>query len=63
MNKNKLRKSAKDRSLFGVCGGIAEFYGISSLSIRLMFILTLPISFIIYIILVNAVPDTPPSLY
>ncbi|MDG5789249.1 PspC domain-containing protein [Evansella sp. AB-P1] len=61
----KLEKSATDKSLFGVCGGIAEFFGISSLSVRLIFLLT-PGLFIPYFILASTLPakPTPPkSLY
>ncbi|MBU9712495.1 PspC domain-containing protein [Evansella tamaricis] len=62
MKKNQLKKSSKEKSLYGVCGGIAEFFGISSLSIRLIFLVTMPVSIIVYIILVNSLPDSPPSL-
>jgi phage shock protein C len=62
LDKRKLRKSSTDKSLFGVCGGIAEFFGISSLSIRLIFIL-MPGSLLIYIILANTLPESLPSLY
>ncbi|MGY0694563.1 PspC domain-containing protein [Virgibacillus sp. FSP13] len=58
---NKLRKSSTDRSLSGVCGGIAEFFGISSFVVRLLFIF-LPASLLIYLILANIIPDSPPSL-
>ncbi|KAA0546146.1 PspC domain-containing protein [Bacillus sp. BGMRC 2118] len=58
---NKLRKSDKDKSIHGVCGGIAEFYGISSFAVRLIFIF-LPANLLIYIILANTMPDRPPSL-
>ena len=37
MNK-KLRKSVTDKSISGVCGGIAEYFGISSFMARLLFI-------------------------
>lgn len=61
--KNKLRKSSTDRSLHGVCGGIAEFFGISSFAIRLIFIfIPLPANIIIYLILANTMTDSPPSL-
>lgn len=64
MGEKKLRKSSKDRSLYGVCGGIAEFFGISSFIVRVIFILTLlPASLLIYIILANTLPDHPESLY
>ncbi|AXI10854.1 PspC domain-containing protein [Oceanobacillus zhaokaii] len=59
--KNKLRKSSTDKSISGVCGGIADFFGISSFAVRLIFIF-LPANLLIYIILANAIPDSPPSL-
>ena len=57
----KLRKSSRDKSIYGVCGGIAEYFGISSFGIRLLFIF-LPGNLLIYIILVNTMSDPPPSL-
>lgn len=59
--KKKLRKSATDKSISGVCGGIAEFFGVSSFVIRLLFIF-LPVNLLIYIILANILPDSPQSL-
>lgn len=50
MNGNKLRKSSDDRVISGVCGGIAEFFGISSLAVRLIFLI-LPSNLLLYIIL------------
>lgn len=50
----KLTKSSTDKALFGVCGGIAEFFGISSFIVRLIFFCTSPASFWVYIILVLA---------
>lgn len=47
----KLKKSSKDRLLRGVCGGIAEFFGISSTIVRLIFFFTSPTSFIVYLFL------------
>lgn len=61
MNKRQLRKSSTDRSLSGVCGGIAEFFDISSFVVRLIFIFT-PVSLLIYIILANTLRDSPQSL-
>ncbi|CAM4023138.1 PspC domain-containing protein [Lederbergia lenta] len=58
---NKLRKSSADKALFGVCGGIAEYFGISSLGVRLIFIF-LPANLLIYIILANTMPNSPRSL-
>ncbi|MCR8848331.1 PspC domain-containing protein [Rossellomorea sp. SC111] len=59
--KNKLTKSRTDKSISGVCGGIAEYFGISSLGVRLIFLL-LPANILIYIILVNTMHDSPRSL-
>ena len=59
--KNKLRRSATDKSIVGVCGGIAEYFDISSFGVRLIFIF-LPANLIIYIILANILPASPPSL-
>lgn len=57
----KLRRSSQNRSLAGVCGGIAEFFDISPFGVRLIFIF-LPGNLLIYIILANIIPDSPPSL-
>lgn len=53
----KLRKSSTDKLLYGVCGGIAEFFGISSLIVRLIFFFTASVSFWIYLLLVWALED------
>jgi len=58
-----LRRSATDRSIQGVCGGLAEHFGISSLAVRLIFIvIPFPINLIIYMILANAMADAPRTL-
>ncbi|TGB04881.1 PspC domain-containing protein [Halobacillus salinus] len=57
----KLRKSHHDRSIAGVCGGIAEYLGVSSFMVRLLFIF-LPVSLLVYVILANMLSDHPPSL-
>ncbi len=36
---HQLRRSRKNRVLFGVCGGLAEFFGISAFWFRLFFVL------------------------
>lgn len=59
--KDKLRKSSSDKSISGVCGGIAEYLGISSLAVRLIFIF-LPANILIYLILTNTMSENPPSL-
>ncbi|WP_333562469.1 PspC domain-containing protein, partial [Caldibacillus thermoamylovorans] len=55
--KKKLRRSSTDKSIHGVCGGIAEYIGISSLLVRLIFVLTSPISIFVYIILANTLDE------
>ncbi|WP_256244486.1 PspC domain-containing protein [Alkalibacterium sp. 20] len=40
----------------GVCGGVAEFFGISSLAVRLLFII-IPSNLILYIILAIIMPE------
>ncbi|MDO4213820.1 MAG: PspC domain-containing protein [Bacteroidales bacterium] len=34
----KLYRSRTDRKIFGVCGGIAEYFGVDSVIIRLIFL-------------------------
>lgn len=56
MNGNKLRKSSHDRVIAGVCGGIAEFFGISSLAVRILFVI-LPSNVLLYIVLALIMPE------
>ena len=37
--KHALRRSRKNRVLFGVCGGLAEFFGIDAFWFRLAFLI------------------------
>jgi len=37
--KHSLRRSRKNRVLFGVCGGLAEFFGIDAFWFRLAFLI------------------------
>lgn len=39
--KKKLYKSSTDKKLFGVCGGLAEYFGIDSTIIRLILVLAI----------------------
>lgn len=59
----KLYRSTTDRRIAGVCGGLAEYIGIDSTVVRLVFIAMLlfgvfPIIFI-YLIMWAIVPETP----
>lgn len=39
--RNALRRSRRDRVVAGVCGGLAEFFGISAFWFRLAFLIAL----------------------
>jgi phage shock protein C len=41
IQKNELRRSRSNRMIGGVCGGLAEFFGISSFWFRLSFLISL----------------------
>lgn len=56
MNGKKLRRSSSDRIFAGVCGGIADFFGISSLAVRVLFVVLGPLDFLLYIILAIIMP-------
>jgi phage shock protein C len=59
MVKARLTKSAKDRVIDGVCGGIAEYFGIDPVIIRLIFVVLVfihGIGILLYIILAIIMP-------
>lgn len=59
-NTKKLYRSKTDRVLFGICGGLGEYFEIDSLIIRILFILltfTGGSGIIIYLILAIIIPD------
>ena len=41
ITKHSLRRSRKNRVLFGVCGGLADFFGIDAIWFRLAFLIAL----------------------
>lgn len=51
----RLTKSSKDKLISGVCGGIAEYFGISSLGVRILF-LFVPVGIFAYFVLAFAMP-------
>ncbi|MGY3723956.1 phage shock protein C (PspC) family protein [Granulicatella balaenopterae] len=61
MNKKKLTKSRTDKVFLGVIGGIAEYLGISSTLLRIIFLLVFwsggPV--IVYFLLALIIPDAP----
>lgn len=59
----KLYRSRKDKKIAGVCGGLAEYFGIDATIIRIIaFILLLPgglPGFVPYVILWALIPKAP----
>ncbi|WP_077617517.1 PspC domain-containing protein [Bacillus sinesaloumensis] len=53
----KLRRSSTNKAIYGVCGGIATFFGKSPLAVRLAFLITASVSVWVYIFLVWALED------
>lgn len=59
----RLYKSEMDRKIFGVCGGLADYFGIDPIIIRLIFVFIalwgiIP-GILIYIIAAFVMPDEP----
>lgn len=60
MNEKKLKKSATDRKICGVCGGIAEYLNIDSTVIRLLAVLlicTAECGLLAYIVAAIVMPE------
>ena len=58
----RLYRSVKDRSIAGVCGGLAEYFGFDSTAVRLATLLAVllgGVSIWIYIILWIVIPENP----
>ncbi|MBS4207427.1 PspC domain-containing protein [Bacillus sp. FJAT-50079] len=55
----KLTKSSTDKALLGICGGIANLFGISSFIVRLIFIFTSSVSIWVYLFLAWELRDKP----
>lgn len=61
----KFYRSRTDRILFGICGGLGEYFSIDPVLFRLLFILLFMlhgVGFFIYIIMVFVTPQEPKSL-
>ena len=59
-NGKKLRKSNTDKKIFGVCGGIAEYFGIDSTIVRIIWTILTFIwgsGVILYFIVALIMPD------
>lgn len=62
MEQKRLYKSRHDRKLFGVCGGIAEFFGLDSTLIRVGWViaaLAFGSGILAYIIVACIMPSPP----
>lgn len=62
MKGKKLYKSAYDKKICGVCGGIAEYFGIDSTIVRLATVLlVIPggMSIWVYIVAALVMPEAP----
>ncbi len=62
METKHLYKSNTDKAVFGVCGGIAEYFGIDSLIVRLIFVLfclAYGSGLLIYVIAALVIPKKP----
>lgn len=60
MSENKLTRSADDKVMAGICGGIADYLEIDSLWVRLLFVLLIfasGIGFVIYLVLWFIMPQ------
>ena len=58
----KLYKSKTDKKIFGVCGGIAEYFGIDSTIIRLLWALSIVcagVGLAAYIVTAIVLPENP----
>lgn len=55
----KLTKSSTDKAIYGVCGGIAEFFGLSSFLVRLLFLFTASVSIWVYVFLLWGLKEKP----
>ena len=60
--KKKLYRSVTDKKIFGVCGGLADYFGIDSTIIRVIWLLALFFAgggLLVYLILALAMPVQP----
>jgi phage shock protein C len=59
----KLYRSRTNRWIFGICGGIAEFFAIDPMIVRLVFVLGALLGFgsfiLIYLVMFFVVPEEP----
>jgi phage shock protein C len=64
-NIKKLYKSSRDKVFFGVCGGLAKYFDISSFTIRMIIVLLTIASgwgIVVYFVLLFLIPEDPQKL-
>ena len=63
-SKKELRRSIEDRKLFGVCAGLAKYFGLDSTIIRIVYVALTVASFgwgvLLYIIMVILMKEEEP---
>jgi len=61
---NKLYRDSSNRIIAGACSGIAEYFKIDPIIVRILFVITVPLNLIVYIILWIGIPtkDFDPNL-
>ena len=61
---NKLYRDSSNRIIAGVCSGIAEYFKIDPIIVRILFFIAVPLNLIVYIILCIGIPskDFDPNL-
>ncbi len=62
MKKKKLYRSVDNKVLFGVCGGIAEYFGIDAALVRLVWAaitLFFGLGLVLYILAIFIIPREP----
>lgn len=65
-SEKKLLKSQNNKKISGVCGGLAEYFGIDATIIRLIFalcVLFIGFGLIIYIVCLALMPSEPQQIY
>ncbi len=64
--RKELRRSVTDRKLFGVCGGIAKYFGVDPTIVRILYVLLVLASFgwglLLYIVMAIIMPEEKPSV-
>ncbi len=61
-DEKRLHKSQKEKMIFGVAGGLAEYFGLDPMIMRLIFVLSIllgSLGFWVYIILAIILPKGP----